>query len=152
MGVDADGNKGTLLTPTFQGHLDHTVGDKSPPPMFPLVRHDGSLEGSERAARHHRSVCQGSVAEETAAGRRGYSGEYREVFSGLLQDSCNFHLVKILGVVSDSGGLLLDSGGREPSEGAEELGTDGKDTGTRGRQPTGLGDVFQGGGTGGPPV
>ena len=40
-------------------------------------------------------------------------------------------------------------GGRGPSEGAEDLSTAGEDTGMGGRQPTGLRDVLQGGGTGG---
>ena len=46
----------------------------------------------------------------------------------------------------------MAGGGRENLEGAEDLGKDDKDTGTGGRQPTGLGDVFQGGGAGGTPI
>ena len=38
--------------------------------------------------------------------------------------------------------------GRELSKGAEEVGRDDEDTGTGGHQPTGIRDVFQGGGTG----
>ena len=34
----------------------------------------------------------------------------------------------------------------------EELGTDGRDNGTGGIYPTGIGDIFQGGGTGGTPI
>ena len=50
-----------------------------------LVRHDGPLKGSERAAHHHCSVCQEGGTEDTAVGRRGDAGECGEVFTGLHQ-------------------------------------------------------------------
>ena len=80
--------------------------------------------------------------EETLAVRIGYSGERREVLSGLQQASCNSHLVQIPGAILDGGRLRLAGGGREPSEGAEDLGMAGKDPGTGGRQPKGLGIFF----------
>ena len=49
----------------------------------------------------------------------------------------------------EGGGLRLDGSGRESLEGAEELGTSGEDSGTGGRQPTYLGNIFQGGSAGG---
>ena len=57
-GSEADGNAGPLSTPACQGNRDHPGGGKPPPPTVPLVRHAGALEGVERLAYYHRSVCQ----------------------------------------------------------------------------------------------
>ena len=55
-GGDADGYEGTLHSPTCQVNRDHTGGGKPPSPIVPPVQHNGALEGSEWAARHHLSV------------------------------------------------------------------------------------------------
>ena len=46
----------------------------------------------------------------------------------------------------------MDGGGKETLEGSEELGMDVKDNGAEEHQPTGLGDVFHGGGAVGTPI
>ena len=63
----------------------------------------------------------------------------RERISGLQQDYCYGHLIRIPGADLESGRLWLAGGFREPYEGTEELGTDGKDTGIRGQDTMGLG-------------
>ena len=75
---------------------------KPTPPTVPPVIHDGTLEGPERVACHHHSVCQGGREEEMADDRRGYSGESREVLSVLQQASRDGHIVQIPGVGLDS--------------------------------------------------
>ena len=96
--------------------------------------------------------AKGGGAEGTEYGRRGDVGERGEDLPGLWKASCDSHLVKIPVTDLDGGGLRLVGGSREPLEGAEELGTYGKDTGTLGHQSTGLGDVIQGCGAGGPHI
>ena len=101
---DVDSDEGKLPIPTCQVHYDHTGGGQPPPPTVPTVQHDSALEGPEWAACHHHSVCQGWVAEETAAGRIRDVGEHGEGFSDLLKASCVSHLVQIHGAGLDGGG------------------------------------------------
>ena len=46
---NTDGNEGTLPTPIFQGHRDHTGGGQPTPPTVPPAIHTGALEVPERA-------------------------------------------------------------------------------------------------------
>ena len=103
-GRDADGDDGTLPTLTCMGHRDHTGGGKPPPPTVPSVQYSGVLEGPERAARHHRSVCQWCGSEETAAVRRGDTGDCGEILSVIRQAHHDSHLFQIPGAVRDVDG------------------------------------------------
>ena len=92
-GGDADGNEVKFPILTCQVHYDHTGGGHPPPPTVTPMRHDGDMEGLKWASHHHRSVCQGGVAEEMAAGRRGNAGDPGEGLSGLRKASQYGHLV-----------------------------------------------------------
>ena len=102
-GGKTDYNDITLPPSACQGHRDHDGRGKPTPLPVPPVRHSGSLEGYERAACVHHSVFQGGGIEETAAGRRGDTGERREDISGLRQSSPEGHLVQIPGAGLDGG-------------------------------------------------
>ena len=103
-GGDEEDDEGTHPKPACQGHCNHTGGGQPPLPTVPPLQFDGDLEGSEREARHHRSLCQGGGMGETTAGRRRDAGKCEEGLSGLRQKSRDVHIVQITGASLDGGG------------------------------------------------
>ena len=92
---------------------------------------------------------QGGGDKSPSDDRRLYAGECGEGLLGLQKTAQEGYLFKISRAGLDVGRRQLVGGSGETEEGAEELVTSDKDPETGGCQPKGLGDGFQGGGTGG---
>ena len=68
---DKDGDVDKFYAPACNGHRGHFGGGKPPPTTVPPMQYAGTLAYTEWKAPCHRTVCQGSGAEEAAVSGGG---------------------------------------------------------------------------------
>ena len=147
MGRDEDGDADALFQPACPGYRDNFGGGKPPSPTVPLMRHDGSMEGTKWQAPLYRTVRKGRGTKEVSDGRGGVEGENGEGLQGLWETAGECVGFQVLGTGDDGGRQRLASSGRQPVEDAEDLGAFVADTIPGGGGREGFGQIFQGGGT-----
>ena len=83
MGGETDSHVGARLVLTCPRYRGDTGGGQPSPPMFPSVRHYGSMAISERDAPVHSAVQEEGGEEATALGRGGLKGGHLKGFQHL---------------------------------------------------------------------